>query len=279
MNKTKLILSLLLLISFCLVLFASDTDKLNNIRELYQTNNLANKNDEEIIETIAMSFVGTKYKGGTLDSKKEETCTVFLDKFDCVTYFETVIAISSLLKNKQNLNIENIISKVTKTRYRNENADTYLDRLHYTSEWIAVNRSKGRIKDIGEELKISPQKFNLSFMSKNSDLYPQLKGNKNLNEQINEIEKEISKYDFYIIDKNDIDGYYDYIQSGDIIAIATNMEGLDYSHIGFAIKKGNKIHLLHASSSKKKVILDIELQEYLMKNKKQTGVSILRPIL
>lgn len=91
MNKTKLILSLLLLISFCLVLFASDTDKLNDIRELYQTNNLANKNDEEIIETIAMSFVGTKYKGGTLDSKKEETCTVFLDKFDCVTYFETVI--------------------------------------------------------------------------------------------------------------------------------------------------------------------------------------------
>lgn len=50
------------------------------------------------------------------------------------------------------------------------------------------------------------------------------------------------------------------IKNGDIIAITTNIKGLDVVHTGFACWVDGKLHLLHASSVMKKVILDSQTQ-------------------
>ena len=57
------------------------------------------------------------------------------------------------------------------------------------------------------------------------------------------------------------------IKNGDIIAITTNIKGLDVVHTGFACWVDGKLHLLHASSVMKKVILDSQTLFEYSKNK------------
>ena len=55
------------------------------------------------------------------------------------------------------------------------------------------------------------------------------------------------------------------------------IDGLDISHVGFATFVDGKIHLLHASSAKKEVIIDpLSLTDYLAKFKHHVGIKILR---
>jgi hypothetical protein len=69
------------------------------------------------------------------------------------------------------------------------------------------------------------------------------------------------------------------IQSGDIIGITTNITGLDISHTGIAIRMDDgRIHLMHAPNIGFKVqITDKPLSNYILGNKKQTGIIVLRP--
>ena len=46
-----------------------------------------------------------------------------------------------------------------------------------------------------------------------------------------------------------------WIKDGDIIAITTNTPGLDVAHMGIAFYADNKLLLVHASSTDKKVVV------------------------
>jgi hypothetical protein len=66
-------------------------------------------------------------------------------------------------------------------------------------------------------------------------------------------------------------------RNGDIIAFTTKDEGLDVSHVGFAIWQGKKLHLLHASSKEGGVVISkITLAAFLKANKKFTGIIVAR---
>jgi hypothetical protein len=58
------------------------------------------------------------------------------------------------------------------------------------------------------------------------------------------------------------------IKDGDVLALVTNIKGLDIVHVGFAFWKEGKLHLLHASFSAKKVIEDPKTQYESSKNTK-----------
>ena len=67
------------------------------------------------------------------------------------------------------------------------------------------------------------------------------------------------------------------IKNGDILAMVTNIKGLDVVHVGFAFWKDNHLHLLHASSVAKKVIEDPKiLFEYSKNTKAHIGVRAIR---
>ena len=69
------------------------------------------------------------------------------------------------------------------------------------------------------------------------------------------------------------------IKDGDILAITTNIKGLDVVHVGFAFWKSGKLHLLHASSIAKKVIEDPQsLYDYSKNKKAHTGVRAMRVV-
>jgi hypothetical protein len=67
------------------------------------------------------------------------------------------------------------------------------------------------------------------------------------------------------------------LMSGDILGITTDIEGLDVSHTGIAVKQNGRILLMHAPIVGKKLeITRVTLAEHLARNKKQTGVMVVR---
>ena len=66
------------------------------------------------------------------------------------------------------------------------------------------------------------------------------------------------------------------IHNGDILALTTSIKGLDVVHMGFACWIKGKLHLLHASSAKGKVILDsVSLYEYSKNKNAHTGIRVI----
>ena len=59
----------------------------------------------------------------------------------------------------------------------------------------------------------------------------------------------------------------------------TRKKGLDTSHLGFAVWKEGRLHLLNASSIHKKVVLEpMTLRQYMQKHPSQLGVRVVRVI-
>jgi hypothetical protein len=57
------------------------------------------------------------------------------------------------------------------------------------------------------------------------------------------------------------------------------MPGMDVAHVGIALRRRGRIHLLHASRLAGKVLISPEtLYGYLMKKKERTGVMVARAV-
>ena len=256
----------------------SNQDLLSKISKSAKSQKWSDMDYGDLIVKVGEQFLGVPYVGGTLDKGNEETCTVLLDKLDCVTYFETTLAISNLIASGTDLNMANLDDEVEYTRYRDGTMDGYDSRLHYTSEWILDNVKKGIVKDITKELGGEELNVDVFFMSENSDKYKFLKNNPELTKSISEIEDSINESEFFYIPKENIPDIENQLQSGDIIAIVTTIPGLDYGHIGLINKKDGVSRFMHASLTKKKVIIDKRISEYVSNISKFSGITVLRPI-
>jgi hypothetical protein len=232
----------------------------------------------DVIVKVGEQFLGVPYVGGTLDENATETCTIELDKLDCVTYFEDCLAIADVLLTESEPKFSQLYDRVQYTRYRDGVIDGYVSRLHYTSDWIMDNVNKNVVEDITKELGGVPLELNVHFMSAHSDKYPKLKGKPKLIEQIKKIEANINSQNLYYIPKDKISGIMERLQNGDIVAFVTTVDGLDYGHIGLINKEDGVARLMHASSTAKKVVLDKPLDEYINGVSKFSGITVLRPI-
>lgn len=232
----------------------------------------------ELIGKIGMEFTGTSYESFTLEGDGPEVCRVKLSGLDCVTLFENSLDIARIIK-KDKTDYEDFVNEVTYTRYRKGILSDYASRLHYTSDWIYDNERKGVTKDITREIGGIHFPFKVFFMSENPKYYKPLKDNPDLIKTIAKIEQEINSRKYYYIQINKIASTEKYIKTGDIIAFATNKNGLDYTHTGLAYSDDDgKVRLLHASSSKKKVVLDKTVHEYISAVKSDIGITVVRPM-
>ncbi|HDZ25307.1 MAG TPA: DUF1460 domain-containing protein [Candidatus Aminicenantes bacterium] len=232
----------------------------------------------ECMGNIGLLFVGTKYVTGTLEGEGPEACRVDLTGLDCITFFENVLCISRILK-KDKTSFDDFKDEIIFTRYREGILTDYTSRLHYTSDWIYDNEKKKVVKNITKEIGGEEFPFKVSFMSRNPHFYQSLKEFPEFIETIAMLEKEINKRKHWYIPKSKIKEAQKHIQTGDIIALATNKEGLDYGHTGLAYQdERGKMRFLHASQKKKKVLLDTELYEYIQSIKTHVGITIARPL-
>ncbi|MCI0472209.1 MAG: DUF1460 domain-containing protein [Ignavibacteria bacterium] len=233
----------------------------------------------EIIAEVGKSFLGVEYVAGTLDNNiKEEKLVIKITGLDCVTFVENTLAISRIIR-KGKIDYDSYRSELQNIRYRNGEINGYASRLHYFSDWIYDNQKKGIVEDITGDIGGESYKKNIDFMSSHVDSYKQLKNNPGLVDEIIAVENDINGRKMYYIRKDKVDDYYDSMQTGDIIATTTKIDGLDITHTGFVYKENGKVKFMHASITKGEIVISSEsLKDYLSKNSKQSGIMVVRPL-
>ena len=231
---------------------------------------------------FAKHMLGVPYVAGTLDGNDEEKLMVYIDKLDCTTFVETVLAFCIADKRGER-SFEGFKKALTQVRYRDGILNGYASRLHYFSDWIRNNEEMGFVKECTSETACSqPQELWLNFMTTHVDSYLPMKKDASLVAEMAALEKEWQGAVVSYIPKEKLNLSSDElkIKDGDILAMVTNIKGLDIVHVGFAFWREGKLHLLHASSSAKKVIEDPKTQYESSKNTKaHIGVRAIRVIL
>ena len=265
------------IILFCLFCglsgYASEPDSMKVERWLREASSLPKDSCRTL--HFAKKMLGTPYVAGTLDVNNEETLVVHLDKVDCTTLVETVLALA-IADQQGKQNFEAFKEALMLVRYRDGHLAGYSSRLHYFSDWIKNNEAKGLVRECTSDTKISlSSKLSLNFMSTHSDSYLPMKKDTSLISQVALFEKAWQGVEVRFIPKEKLNQSSNElkIKNGDILAITTNIKGLDVVHVGFAYWNQGKLHLLHASSVAGKVIMDNQsLYDYSKNKKAHTGV-------
>jgi len=230
----------------------------------------------DLIVKVGSFFKETPYVGHTLETEPEQLI-VNLRELDCTTFAENCLAISRTIKS-DSPSFEQFLSELQNIRYRKGEIDGYTSRIHYFSDWIFENNKKNLVKDISEEIANIPYPLQVNFMSTHPESYAQLKDS-TLVPIIAIQEKEISARKMFYIPEERITEFEDRLMDGDIAGITTGIKGMDISHVVILQRAAGRIHILHASSAGKKVILSEEtLEDYLKNSKIATGIMVARPL-
>lgn len=265
-------------LSFSQQITCSPADKQAVEDKSIQIDGLLEDEFGKTLVAIGKTFLGTPYVAKTLEVGETETLVVNLQGLDCTTYVENVLAFALMLRAGTS-NFDAFTSNLEEIRYKDGQLDGYASRLHYFSEWIANNEKKGLLKDITNDIGGSEITKKIDFMSTHRDLYPFLKSDANY-DKIKASENYLNDQPICILAQDEIAKSEHLIQTGDLIALTTSINGLDITHTGIATReKDGRIHLLHASTGSKKVeVSELPLVDYLKKIKKNTGIMVARPL-
>jgi len=230
-----------------------------------------------LVVEIGLFFLDAPYKAGILEGPGKEKLIVNLSSFDCTTFVETVLALARCAFN----------GKITPTefrrnlkliRYRQGTINGYSSRLHYFTDWLHDCEKKKILKDVSLQFDAEARRKKINYMTTHRMSYPSLKNEDEFKKML-VVEKNLSRKVFHIIGKDKASQQKAKIQNGDIIAFATDQEGLDVTHVGFACWQEKNLHLLHASSKEGGVVISAKtLPAYLKSNKKLTGFIVARPL-
>ena len=281
----KIVYVVLLLFCFSSLNFSQpiytqqDVEICNSKFDLAVSKNLSEKPINEIIIELGKSFLGTDYVPNSLEKGDKEQLVIHLTGLDCYTFLESTLVLARCIKSGKTT-FEDYQDELKNIRYRDGVLKEYPSRLHYFSDWIYDMNKREIGRNITKQIGGVPYKKQIDFMRKHVDSYRQLKENPMFVIEIASIEKRISKRKYFYIPQEKIEKVESKIESGDIIGITTNIEGLDIAHTGIAIRmEDGRIHLLHAPNVGYKVqITEKPLADYIKGNKKQTGIMILRPL-
>jgi hypothetical protein len=231
--------------------------------------------------------IGTPYKAYTLeeyikaggDPTAHEPLTLSLTEFDCVSLVEACLGVARAADNGGTPSWGEFAAEVERVRYRGGRRGNYATRLHYFSEWITDGASRGLLRDLGQVLGGIPDKRPLRFMTEHRASYPAL-ANDSVFREIGEMERTLDASPRWMIPTAQIAEVSDRIETGDVLAFATSIPGLDVTHSAFAYRDdGGILRVLHAPLSGGVVeISRLLLPDYVAAIKRSTGILVARPL-
>ena len=208
-----------------------------------------NRSATSRIEFLSRHFLGRTYKTNPLIGSADtaEVFTAALDEFDCVTYIETVVALSRAS------NVDEFVDWLRKIRY--ERGRIQWDRRnHYMSLWIRNNVRDGIIKPVS------------------TPTVPTLSRERVLN-VVPGLDPQRTR--MKCVPKAAVPRLERHLQTGDLIFFASTRKNLDIFHAGIIVRDGKKVLMRHASRSQGSVV-EQELSEFLKANR-MAGVIVARP--
>jgi hypothetical protein len=231
----------------------------------------------QIVEAVAVSFLGAPYVAHSLEGAGEEQLIVNLRAFDCTTFVESTLALSRCIKRGTTV-FQDFRAELQRLRYRAGVLNGYASRLHYFIDWVDDNAAKGILRDVTGELGGVPFTRKIDYMSSHPAAYRQLADEQTLR-MIRAREDSINARGHDLLPALRLPSAEEKIRTGDIIGIVTDEPGSDVSHIGYAVHRDGVLRFLHAPLSRGRVeIAEGTLAEYLRANKRRSGVIVARPL-
>ncbi len=113
-------------------------------------------------------------------------------------------------------------------------------------------------------------------MSSHRSSYPRFSQDESAYRCVQRMETDLSSRRFSYIPTNQIRQIYSYLKPGDIVAIATDIPGLDVTHTGLIYRNSNGgIGLIHAAPGSG-VKLSPDLQTYMNQAENAIGIVVAR---
>jgi hypothetical protein len=254
-----------------------DIARFDQIVQYAKQQNLPDRAIGEILQAIGDNFLGKPYAENLLDKSGEEKLIVTLNKFDCVLFVETVLAIARGVA-VQDYDYQNFVNRLEQQRYLDGKMNGYCSRLHYFSEWINDNQKRETVENITAQLGGIPMNKTLNFMSQHRSSYPQMVKDEATYQCIVGIEADLAKTIVNYIPTNRIKSIYSQLKPGDIVAVATDVKGLDVTHTGFVYRNADgNLGLIHASPAGA-VTVAYDLQTYISRVESAIGIVVARAI-
>lgn len=238
------------------------------------------KDKQGLVLFFARKFLAVPYVASTLENNVDEQLVINLRQLDCTTFVENVLALTLCTQNGKTC-FADFCDQLRRIRYRNGKIG-YPTRLHYFSEWISDNARMGFVEETQTPNPpfSAVQTLQLNFMSTHVDKYPMLVRTPAFVKPIAQMESQLSGKTCRYIPKAGIlnnAACKQAVKDGNILALVTSRQGLDTSHVGFAVWKKDGLHLFHASSLQKKVVEDKSLlKTYMQKQKSQLGIRVVK---
>ena len=201
------------------------------------------------IEVISRHFLGRPYEANPLigSADSAEVFTASIDRFDCVTYIETVVALARAST------VDGFIEWLRKIRY--ERGRIQWDRRnHYMALWIRNNVREGIIR------RVSMTAVPTVSIERVLNVVPGLAP---------------KRIPIRCVAKRAVPQCVGRLQSGDVISFVSTHKHLDVFHAGIIVRNGKRILMRHASRSQGGVV-EQQLSEFLKANR-TAGVIVVRP--
>lgn len=228
---------------------------------------------------------GTPYEAQTLeayirrggDPAATEPLTLSLTRFDCVTLVEACLAVARVA-GSGDADWGGFGREVERMRYRGGERRGYASRLHYFSEWIADGECRGLVRDLGRDLGGTEDARPLRFMTSHRGSYPALARDA-VYRDVGELERRLDRRLRYVVPTQRIAEVAPRIETGDVLAFATAIPGLDVTHAAFAYRdREGVLRVLHAPLSGGVVeVTAATLPEYVAAIRRSTGILVARP--
>ncbi len=229
---------------------------------------------------------GSPYVPFTLEAYLEhggdpsaEPLTLSLTRFDCVTLVEACLAVSRVAATEQPPSWEEFGREVERMRYREGKRLGYSSRLHYFSEWISDGERRGLVREMGPELGAAQDTRPLRFMTEHRAKYLALQDD-HVFQEIQRIERSLDGRPRHVVPTKQIPAIVDRIQTGDVLAFATEIQGLDVTHSALAYRdREGVLRVCHAPLSGGVVaITRATLPEYVAAIHRASGITVARPL-
>ncbi len=234
----------------------------------------AGRDVEQLVSFYAERQLGIPYVGGLLEVPPVETLVVTLKGSDCVLFVETTTAFT-LTTLMGSTDVHDFEGNVRMLRYRGGEIDGYFSRLHYFGDWLQDNERKGLLKVMfqGDDF---PHLQPYSFMTAKREAYRQLAASDSLFALMTAHEKALNQSTLRYVPTDRIPSIEDQLQTGDIVAFVTTVEGLDVTHTAIVRRDGDRVSFWHASTTGSVIAEPKTLLEYTQGRQSLLGIIIAR---
>jgi hypothetical protein len=201
------------------------------------------------VDVLSEILLGSPYEANGLVGSPDtpEVLTASLERFDCVTYVETVLALARASDPG------GFAGELRRIRYDGGLVE-WARRNHYMTDWVRRNARAGVVKPVSAGALATRKEKLLNVLPGLPD----------------------RRARFACVPKTKLSRFEPRLRNGDILLFASTKAGIDVFHCGLLVRKEGSWKLRHASRSAGRVV-EGELAAFLRANR-MAGVIAVRPL-